>query len=128
MFGLFVMFRGCSTPDNRSSTFAMKMSLSVVAAPGSVLSGVPVPDAEAWKAMFLLSGAHVGEPPRVSRVCSVPSVFMRNRSEVLMGSPSPRFRLLSKTIFLPSDDKVAKPSPTSLSVRRRGSEPSGFTR
>src|SRR5262245_13510693 len=104
------------------------MSLSLVAALGSVLIGRPVPDAEAWKAMFLLSGDQVAELPRIRNVCSVPSVFITNRSEVFIGSPSARFRLLSNTIFFPSGDKAGKESEAALSVSRRRFAPSGLIR
>src|SRR5262245_24579597 len=104
------------------------MSLSIVGAPGSVLVGRPRPDAEAWKAMFLLSGDQVAELPRIRNICSAPSVFITNRSEVLRGSPSARFRLLSNMIFFPSGDKVAKESTAVLSVSRRRFEPSGLIR
>ncbi len=89
---------------------------------------MPVPDAEAWKAMSLQSGDQVAELPRVKCVCSLPSAFITNRSDVLSGSPSARSRLLSNTIFFPSGDKAAKPSPAALSVNRRGFVPSAFTR
>src|SRR5215510_12553743 len=48
--GLFVRFLlhpHPATPASKSSTFATKMSLSLVAAPRSGLVGSPVPDAEA---------------------------------------------------------------------------------
>jgi hypothetical protein len=70
--------------------------------------------------MLLLSDDQVAELPRVSSVCSLPSVFIRNRSEVLTGYPSAWLRLLSKTIFFPSGDKAGKPSPSVLDVKRRG--------
>lgn len=73
----------------------------------------------------------VAELPRVKNVCAVPSVFITNRSEMLMeGVPSHSVpavsRLLSNTIFLPSGDKVANASPSVFSVRRLGFEPSGL--
>src|SRR5262249_27770295 len=99
-----------------------------VAAPGSVLIGRPRPDAEAWKAMFLLSGDQVAELPRIRNLCSEPSVFITNRSSVLIGSPSARFRLLSNTIFFPSGDKAGNESAALLSVSCRRFEPSGLIR
>src|SRR5262245_23950111 len=104
------------------------MSLSLVAALGSGLIGRPAPDAEAWKATFLLSGDQLAELPRIRNLCSGPSVFITNRSEVLRGSPSARFRLLSNTIFFPSGDRAAKISEPALSVSRRRFEPSGLIR
>src|SRR5262245_16169822 len=104
------------------------MSLSLVAPPGSGRVGRPVPDAEAWKAMFLLSGDQVAELPRIKNLCSSPLVFITNRSEVLIGSPSARFRLLSNTIFFPSGDRTGKASEAVLSVSRRRFEPSGLIR
>ena len=90
---------------------------------------MPVPDAEAWKAMSLQSGDQVAELPRVRSVCSVPSVFIKNRSEELIfpvnGSDR---RVLSKMIFFPSGDKLAKPSKDVLLVKRRGFVASGFIR
>jgi hypothetical protein len=95
----------------------VKMSLSSVADPGNGLIGRPAPDADAWNAMtfetlpFGSGGAHVGEPPRVKKTCSVPSWFIRNKSEVLIGSPAARIRLLSKTILpFPSGDNAGKVS------------------
>src|SRR5215510_5243170 len=126
--GLFVRFIGPATPSSKSSTFATKMSLSIVGAPASVLVGRPVPDAEAWKAMFLLSEDQAAELPRIKNRCSSPLVSITNRSEVLFGSPSARFRLLSNTIFFPSGDKAAKALPPVFSVSRRGFEPSGLIR
>src|SRR5262245_65620768 len=104
------------------------MSLSLVAALGSGLIGRPWPDAEAWKAMFLLSEDQLAELPRVRNICSEPSVFITNRSEVLKGSPSARFRLLSNTIFFPSGDKAAKASAALLSVSLCRFAPSGLIR
>src|SRR5262245_12222514 len=104
------------------------MSLSLVAAPGSVVIGRPAPEAEAWKAMYLLSGDHVAELPRIRNLCSSPLVFITNRSEVLTGSPSARFRLLMNTIFFPSGDKAGKESAAVLSVSLRTFVPSGFIR
>src|SRR5678815_5788431 len=83
------------------------MSLSNVAAPGSCLIGNAVPDAEAWKAMRLLSGDQVAELPLVRKRCSVPSVFITNRSDVLSGSASVRRRLLSEIIFFPSGERLS---------------------
>jgi hypothetical protein len=109
------------------------MSLSLVADPGSLRSGVPLPDAEAWKAMSLLSGDHVAELPCVRNVCSVPSASITNRSErfVVHGNAhvaQPVKRALSKTTFLPSGDKLGKPSKDVLSVKRRGFVSSGFAK
>src|SRR6266545_5748890 len=73
--GLFVMFFGRVPFLRKSSTFKTKISLSVVAAPGRALIGRPVPDAEAWNAMFLPSGDQVAELPRTSGVCPVPSAY-----------------------------------------------------
>ena len=109
---------GC-LPESRSLTLATKTSLSVVAEPGLVLIGVPVPDDEAWKAMRLLLGDQAAELPRVRSVCDEPSVFIKNRSDVNGDSPSARLRLLSKTIFLPLGDRLAKTSSSVLFVRRR---------
>src|SRR5262249_14932630 len=106
------------------STFTTKMSLSVVAAPGSVLVGVPVPDADAWKAMFLQSGDQVAELPWVRNIGSLPSAFIRNKSEI----PWPARRSLSQTIRLPSGDKFAKASRVRLVVNRCGFVPSAFIR
>src|SRR6266496_3231427 len=113
---LFVMFFGRARFLRKSSTFKTKISLSVVAAPGKRLIGRPVPDAEAWNAIFLPSGDHVAELPRTSDVCPVPSAFITNKSDVLSGSPSARSRLLSNTILLPSGDKAGKPSEEVFSV------------
>jgi hypothetical protein len=44
------------------------MSPSSVAAPGRVMIGRPVPDAEARKAMYSVSSDQVEETPRVSKV------------------------------------------------------------
>src|SRR5439155_10985802 len=60
-----VICRGAS-PSTGSPTLATKITLSVVGAPGSVLTGTPTPDAEAWNAMRLPSGDQVAELPRVS--------------------------------------------------------------
>src|SRR5215468_4562913 len=92
---LLVMFTGAAVPASRSSTLTTKMSLSLVAEPGSVLIGVPVPDADAWNAMSLQSGDHVAELPRVRNVCPLPSAFIKNRSETLT---CPDNRSLSNTI------------------------------
>src|SRR5262245_58680723 len=81
---LFVMFAGCAAPERRSSKFTTKRSLAVVAEPGSVLVGVPKPEAEAWKTIFLQSGDQLAELPRARNVCSVPSAFIRNRSDTLV--------------------------------------------
>src|SRR5262249_26151272 len=134
--GRLVILVAPATPARPSSTFMTKMSLSHVAAPGSVLVGHPgipggrlllkskggcvqrLPDADRWNAIFLLSGDHVAELPRVRKVGSVPSVFITNRSEVLRGSLEAWFRVLSNTIFFPSGDKAAKKSPTVFSVSR----------
>src|SRR5437762_8164695 len=81
--------------------------------------------------MYLLSGDQVAELPRISHICSVPSVFIRNRSEVLWGSVGNRRRLLSNRIFFPSGDKAGKASPLTqsrFSVTRRTFVPSGFIR
>jgi len=64
-----MMFVGSSiTSSSKSGTLMMKMSLSVVAAPGSGLIGSPVPDAERWNAMYLPFGDQVAELPRISSV------------------------------------------------------------
>src|SRR6266542_3917921 len=114
------MFVGCSMPEIRSSTLAVKMSLSDVAAPGSALIGSPVPEADAWNAMFLPSGDQVAELPRVRNVCPLPSVSITNRSDVLRGSVSVLFRLLSNAIFFPSGDRFGNESEEVLFVTRRG--------
>src|SRR5262245_8596296 len=106
----------------------MKMSPSLTGGPRSGLVGSPVPDAEAWKAMFLLSGDQVAELPRIRNICSSPLVFITNRSEVLIGPPSARFRLLSNTIFFPSGDNAGKLSVAALSVSRLKFAPSGLIR
>ena len=73
-------------------------------------------DPDAWKAIifelpFGAPGDQVGEPPRVRYTCSEPSWFIRNKSEVLIGSPAARSRLLSNTILpLPSGDSAGKVS------------------
>ncbi len=96
---VFVMFIGSSiTSPSKSGTLMMKMSLSAVGAPGSFLIGSPVPDAEGWNAMYLPFGDQVAELPRISSFWCVPSVFIKNRSEVLPGSLGSRSRLLSNTI------------------------------
>src|SRR5687768_9352536 len=112
-----VRFRGAAALLIRSSTLTVKMSLSSVAEPGNGLIGSPAPEADAWNAMFFdvppfgPGGDQVGEPPRVRNRTSVPSWFIRNRSEVLTGSPAARSRLLSKTTFpLPSGESVGKMS------------------
>jgi hypothetical protein len=79
--------------------------------------------------MLRLSGDHAAELPRVRNVWSVPSTFIKNRSEVLRGSPGARLRLLSNTILpFPSGDKVAMASPSAFAVRRTGFVPSPFIR
>jgi len=92
------MFIGSSiTSPSKSGTLMMKMSLSAVGAPGSFLIGQPgvprtggathvSPDAERWNAMYLPFGDQVAELPRISSFWCVPSVFIKNRSEVLPGS------------------------------------------
>src|SRR5215211_6108162 len=62
------------TSSRQSSTLMTKMSLSVVAEPGSSLNGRPSPDAEAWNAMCLLSDDQLALLPRVRYCSSVPSV------------------------------------------------------
>ena len=75
---LTVRFRGTAPLSSRSSTFTVKMSLSTVAEPGNRFTGSPVPDPDAWNAMFFdvppgPGGDQVGEPPRVRNCSSVPS-------------------------------------------------------
>src|SRR6267142_2998947 len=103
------------------------MSLSDAGAPASILIGRPVPDADRWNTMLLLSGDQVAELPRVRNVWRLPSCFIRNRSEVLRGSEGVLSRLLSKTILpFPSGDRLGKLSPSRLSVRRTGFVASAF--
>ncbi len=66
--GLFVRLIRDAVCARTSSTFAVKMSLSEVAAPGSVLIGRPMPEAEAWNTTFLLSGDQFAELPLSSGV------------------------------------------------------------
>src|SRR5262249_22886844 len=67
----------------QSSTFRTKMSLSVVAAPGSLSIGRAVPDWEAWNTMDLLSGDQLAEAARVTSADSaLPSASITNRSAV----------------------------------------------
>jgi hypothetical protein len=82
-------------------------------------------------AMSLPSDDQLAELPCTRNVCSLPSVSIRNRSETngirLAGHSAPdtaRRRLLSNTIFLPSGDRPANPSPSELCVKRRTFAPS----
>jgi len=69
-------------------------------APGNVPVSAPVPDAERWNAMRMLSGDQVAELPPVVRNCTLlPSALIKNRSTRLGGLPGGLFRALSKTIL-----------------------------
>src|SRR6266540_3238284 len=83
---LLVMFVG-GTPAMRSHTLATKMSLSMAGAPGNVPVSAPVPGAERWNAMRVLSGDQVAELPPVVRNCTLlPSALIKNRSTRLGGA------------------------------------------
>src|SRR5262245_41332414 len=116
------MLIGSPTSSRRSPTLAMKMSLSHVAALGSVLIGHPGipgygggadtgharPDLDRWYAMNFPSGDQLTEPPRVSSFWGLPSSFIKNRSPMLVGTWPSRalFRLLSNRIHFPSGERT----------------------